>query len=995
MPEIYPQVLALPITRRPLFPGFYKAVVVRNPAVVAAIKEMMRRGQPYIGAFLLKDENADADTITDLNAVHDVGVFAQITSTFPAQSNGKDEPEGLTAVLYPHRRIKITELLPPRDGASPIHTIIQNAQDEGILPPVSPSPSSSSSSSSGSDSGTLSDLASSSSSASSDSTAPSSTASEAGDSQQTTSSTSEESTSASAQSKQQQPFQTTFLQDFAVSLVNVDNIAIEPFKKSSQVVRAVTSEIISVFKDIAALNPLFRDQIANFSLQSGAGNVFDEPEKLADFAAAVSSGEIEELQSVLTSKTIEDRLQKALLVLKKELMNAQLQSKISREVEGKIQKRQREYYLMEQLKGIKKELGLESDGKDKMVEKFKEKADSLNMPEAVKKVFDEEISKLQTLEPAASEFNVTRNYLDWLTQIPWGRHSEENFDIPHAVTVLDEDHYGLKDVKDRILEFLAVGKLRGTVEGKILCFVGPPGVGKTSIGKSIARALNRQFFRFSVGGLTDVAEIKGHRRTYVGAMPGKIIQALKKVQTENPLILIDEVDKIGRGINGDPASALLEMLDPEQNVAFLDHYCDVPVDLSRVLFVCTANTLDTIPAPLLDRMEVMEVSGYVSEEKVAIASKYLAPQAKTGAGLKEADVELTPDAIETLIRYYARESGVRKLKQHIEKIYRKAALKIVKDIGEEKLPESSAVTEPPAGDNSAVKTETVPVEQGTPESPAAQAAVDQAKTDPAVSQEGKEGQGDRTTTTEVRKALQVPSSVHVAIDSKNLVDYVGPPRYQRERIYTKRTPPGVSTGLGYLGDGAGSVMPIEATVMPGSGILLTGKLGEVIKESAQIALSFIKTHAHTLGLTVNATDDILDKRAIHVHMPEGSIGKEGPSAGTALLSAFISLFTKQGLPSDLAMTGEITLAGQVLPVGGLKEKLLAAHRSGIKRVLVPGGVRADIEYNVPSSIKDHIEIIYVDDVKQVIKEVFSGSDIAHAADSLPIASQTEVGSAEQ
>ena len=379
-------------------------------------------------------------------------------------------------------------------------------------------------------------------------------------------------------------------------------------------------------------------------------------------------------------------------------------------------------------------------------------------------------------------------------------------------------------------------------------------------------------------------------------MPGKIIQALKKVQTENPLILIDEVDKIGRGINGDPASALLEMLDPEQNVAFLDHYCDVPVDLSRVLFVCTgefccsvphlatsllrspcsaisANTLDTIPAPLLDRMEVMEVSGYVSEEKVAIASKYLAPQAKTGAGLKDADVELTPDAIETLIRYYARESGVRKLKQHIEKIYRKAALKIVKDIGEEKLPESSAVTEPPAGDNSAVKTETVPVEQGTPESPAAQAAVDQAKADPAVSQEGKEGQGERTTTTEVRKALQVPSSVHVAIDSKNLVDYVGPPRYQRERIYTKRTPPGVSTGLGYLGDGAGSVMPIEATVMPGSGILLTGKLGEVIKESAQIALSFIKTHAHTLGLTVNATDDILDKRAIHVHMPEGSIGK--------------------------------------------------------------------------------------------------------------------------
>lgn len=483
--------------------------MVRNPAVVAAIKEMMRRGQPYLGAFLLRDEDADADTITDLNTVHPVGVFAQITSTFPAQSGGKDEPEGLTAVLYPHRRIRITDLLPPRDGAAPIHAIIQNAEADGVLPPAAstsspgapamdtksleeaPSPVSTSAPSHNSEA----------------SVAPAVDEIESNDSNSPT----PESTPAPASTAP--PFQTSFLQDFAVSLVNVENIALQPYKKSSQVVRAVTSEIISVFKDIAGLNPLFRDQIANFSLQSGAGNVFDEPEKLADFAAAVSSGEIEELQAVLKSNTIEDRLQKALLVLKKELLNAQLQNKISRDVEGKIQKRQREYFLMEQLKGIKKELGLESDGKDKLVEKFKEKAESLNMPETVKKVFDEEISKLQHLEPAASEFNVTRNYLDWLTQIPWGRHSEENFDIPHAVKVLDEDHYGLKDVKDRILEFLAVGKLRGTVEGKILCFVGPPGVGKTSIGKSIARALNRQFFRFSVGGLTDVAEIKGHRRT--------------------------------------------------------------------------------------------------------------------------------------------------------------------------------------------------------------------------------------------------------------------------------------------------------------------------------------------------------------------------------------------------------------------------------------------------------------------------------------------------
>ena len=483
---------------------------MRNPAVVAAIKEMMRRGQPYLGAFLLKDEDADADTITDLNSVYPIGVFAQITSTFPAQTGGKDEPEGLTAVLYPHRRIKISELIPPRDGSSPIHSIIQNAEAEGLLPPVSSNPASSpappSSSTPQSSNESTSALS-----------APIKTIStmieKLSGEPEVINSMADASDFKSTKSKSPPPFQTSFLQDFAVSLVNVDNVMLESYKKSSQVVRAVTSEIISVFKDIAVLNPLFRDQISNFSLQSGAGNVFEEPEKLADFAAAVSTGEIEELQAVLNSTIIEDRLQKALLVLKKELMNAQLQNKISRDVEGKIQKRQREYYLSEQLKGIKKELGLESDGKDKMVEKFMEKAQALNMPEPVKKVFDEEISKLQHLEPSASEFNVTRNYLDWLTQIPWGRHSEENFDIPHAVTVLDDDHYGLKDVKDRILEFLAVGKLRGTVEGKILCFVGPPGVGKTSIGKSIARALDRQFFRFSVGGLTDVAEIKGHRRT--------------------------------------------------------------------------------------------------------------------------------------------------------------------------------------------------------------------------------------------------------------------------------------------------------------------------------------------------------------------------------------------------------------------------------------------------------------------------------------------------
>ncbi|TFY70197.1 hypothetical protein EVG20_g2818 [Dentipellis fragilis] len=944
IPEVYPQVLALPIARRPLFPGFYKAVVVRNPQVVAAIKDMMKRGQPYLGAFLLKDEQADSDVITDVNSVHDVGVFAQITSVFAANSGpgGKedDKEEGLTAVLYPHRRIKITDLV-KAGGQQPSTVAVENVEEKPVTvtkeqlptPPPSPTPAES------------------------------------------------ELSPEEVAKLHPTPLQTSFLQNYDISIVNIENLVTQPYNKDDQYIRAFMSEIVSVFKDIAQLNPLFRDQITNFSINQVASNVFDEPDKLADFAAAVSTGEVRELQDVLESLAVEDRLRKALLVLKKELINAQLQSKLSRDVDSKIAKRQREYYLMEQLKGIKKELGMESDGKDKLIEKFKERAASLKMPEPVKKVFDEELNKLMHLEPAASEANVTRNYLDWLTQIPWGQHSPENYSISHAKQVLNEDHYGLKDVKERILEFLAVGKLRGTVQGKIICLAGPPGVGKTSIGKSIARALNRQFFRFSVGGLTDVAEIKGHRRTYVGALPGKIIQALKRVGTENPLVLIDEVDKIGRGINGDPASALLEMLDPEQNNAFLDHYMDVPVDLSRVLFVCTANVLDTIPAPLLDRMEVLEVSGYVSEEKAVIADKYLGPQAKEASGLKNADVTLDPASVDVLIKYYCRESGVRNLKKHIDKIYRKAALKIVQDLGEDAFPEAKALPEHPTdaqGHEKTVESQDAPSnEPSAPETGTPKVE----RVDTTATEEPR-----KTVTTEDRKPLNVPESVHVRITPDNLKEYVGPPIYHKDRMYTRPPPPGVSTGLGYLGNGSGAVMPVEATTMPGKGNLqLTGKLGEVIRESAQIALSWTKAHAFELGITKSEDEQFLADRDIHVHMPEGSIGKEGPSAGTALLSAFVSLGTKTQISPDIAMTGEISLVGQVLPVGGLKEKILAAHRAGIKTILAPDANRADIEENVPESVKTGIHFVYVEDVKEVLHEVFKDTPIAERwKDTLPL-----------
>ncbi|KAI2789157.1 Lon protease [Penicillium oxalicum] len=870
VPDVYPQVMAIPIAKRPLFPGFYKAITIRDPNVAAAIQDMMKRGQPYVGAFLFKDDNADGDVIENLEDVYDTGVFAQITAAYPLRG----EASGVTAVLYPHRRIKISSLLPPAETKKDT-----NASEEKSVE-------------------------------------------KKGD----VVASFEEGAPENLPKDHYEP--TSFLRKYPVSLVNVENQAEEPYDKKSGIIRAVTSEIVNVCKEIATLNPLFRDQISAFYTDQFPGN--DEPAKLADFAAAVSAGELHEMQEVLETMNIEERLPKALVVLKKELMNAQLQSKITKDVEAKIQKRQREYWLMEQMKGIKRELGIESDGKDKLVEKFKEKAEKLAMPEAVKKVFEEEINKLAHLEPAASEFNVTRNYLDWLTQIPWGQKSVENFGIQNAVSVLDEDHYGLKDVKDRILEFIAVGKLRGTVEGKILCLVGPPGVGKTSIGKSVARALNRQYYRFSVGGLTDVAEIKGHRRTYVGALPGRIIQALKKCQTENPLILIDEVDKIGRGHQGDPSSALLELLDPEQNSSFLDHYMDVPVDLSKVLFVCTANVTDTIPRPLLDRMELIELSGYVADEKMAIAQRYLAPAARELTGLKDVDVTLQEEAIEELIKSYCRESGVRNLKKQIEKVYRKAAFKIVQDLGEEALPEEAALTD-----------EGKAAQEGAKEHESADPA--EAPLEP-----------EKSTVENPRHALKVPDSVHLSIGKDTLKDYVGPPVFTADRLYEK-FPPGVTMGLAWTSMG-GAALYVECILENAlkhhsrPGLEITGNLQNVMKESSHIAYSFAKS-----VMARDFSENLFfEKAKIHLHCPEGAVPKDGPSAGITMASSLLSLALNHPLDPTVAMTGELTVTGKVLRIGGLREKTVAARRAGATKVIFPADNTSDW-LELPENIKEGIE----------------------------------------
>lgn len=910
LPEIYPQMLALPISRRPLFPGFYKAVVISDERVMKAIKEMLDRQQPYIGAFMMKNSESDSDVIENKDEVYNVGVFAQITSAFPSKDE-KTGTETMTALLYPHRRIRIDELIPPTNKGYKNELLTDDKPET-----------------------------------------PGNKNQEIKEKDNALIAKGQESTEKEGypieplEEEEEDVNPTEFLKEYDVSLVNVSNLEDEPFDRKSPVINALTSEILKVFKEISQLNTMFREQIATFSasIQSATTNIFEEPARLADFAAAVSAGEEEELQEILESLNIEQRLEKSLLVLKKELMNAELQNKISKDVETKIQKRQREYYLMEQLKGIKRELGID-DGRDKMIETFRQRVEKLQLPESVQSVFDEEINKLATLETSMSEFGVIRNYLDWITSLPWGITSKEQYSITRARRILDEDHYGMKDVKDRILEFIAVGKLLGKVDGKILCFVGPPGVGKTSIGKSIARSLNRKFFRFSVGGLTDVAEIKGHRRTYIGALPGRVIQAMKKCQTQNPLILIDEIDKIGHaGIHGDPSSALLEVLDPEQNNNFLDNYLDIPIDLSKVLFVCTANTLETIPRPLLDRMEVIELTGYVAEEKVKIAEQYLAPSAKKTAGLENTNVELTEDAIKALMKQYCRESGVRNLKKHIEKIYRKAALNVVKQLSIDDAPRPDEVNK-----KIAKKTE---------------------KGSSAATGVNGDNNIEIEKTRDSEQAMKVSDDIKIIVAPNNLKDYVGPPVYTTDRLY-ETTPPGVVMGLAWTSMGGCSLYVESVLEQPlhdckHASFERTGQLGDVMKESSRLAYSFSKMY-----LSKKFPENRFFERAsIHLHCPEGATPKDGPSAGVTMATSFLSLALDKSIDSAVAMTGELTLTGKVLRIGGLREKAVAAKRSGAKTIIFPKENLSDWE-ELPDNVKEGLDPLAADWYEDIFQRLFA------------------------
>jgi len=662
-------------------------------------------------------------------------------------------------------------------------------------------------------------------------------------------------------------------------------------QQQSKIIKAYSISIITTIKDLLKLNPLFKEELQIFLGHSD----FTEPGKLADFAVALTTAGREELQDILQTFDVQERIDKTLVLLKKELDLSKLQSSINQKIEATISKTQREFFLREQLKTIKKELGLEKDDKTCDIEKFQERLKEKTVPEDVQKVIDEEIEKLSVLEVQSAEYAVSRNYLDWLTIVPWGVFSKENHNLGKAEKMLEEDHYGLKDIKERILEFIGVGKLTSGVKGSIICLVGPPGVGKTSIGKSVARALNREFYRFSVGGMRDEAEIKGHRRTYIGAMPGKMIQALKSSQKMNPVIMLDEVDKMGMSYHGDPASALLEVLDAEQNKDFLDHYLDVRTDLSNVLFIVTANVLDTIPAPLKDRMDILRLSGYIQEEKLQIAKKYLVPRNRKKSGLKASQVKFTTGAINGIVEGYAREAGVRGLENNIKKILRKVAVEIVRS-------------------------------------------------------------------EESKKRRKVRS---VTISEKNLDKFLGKPIFTTDRYYDK-TPIGVCTGLAWTAMG-GATLYVEAAEISAekTRMKLTGQAGDVMKESAQIAWSYASSELKRYAPKHTFFKD----HEVHIHIPEGATPKDGPSAGVTMVTAILSLLMKTPVIKDLGMTGELTLTGKVLPIGGLKEKLIAAKRSKLKILIFPKDNKRDYD-ELPDYLKKGIKVYFVNNYDEVFKVAF-------------------------
>ena len=666
--------------------------------------------------------------------------------------------------------------------------------------------------------------------------------------------------------------------------------------EESREVEALTRNVQGLFARVIGLVPYLPEE-----LQIAAANV-EDPSALCNLVASTLRLKTEEKQRLLELADVHPRLREIAAILSRELEVFELGSRIQSQVQEEMEKGQREFYLRQQLKAIQEELG-EGDAEQAEINELRTRFDELDLPAEARKAADRELARLEKLPSAAAEYGVIRTYLDWLVTLPWGKTTSDNLDLEQAKRVLDEDHFDLEKVKERILEYLAVSKLKNELSGPILCFVGPPGVGKTSLGQSIARTLGRNFQRLSVGGVRDEAEIRGHRRTYIGAMPGTIIRALRDAESLNPVLLIDEIDKMGSDFRGDPASAMLEVLDPEQNKAFRDHYLDLPFDLSKVLFICTANTLDTIPAPLLDRMDVIHLSGYTEDEKFGIAKRYLVPKQLEAHGLAGGTAAFTDKALRLIIREYTREAGVRNLERQIAAVLRKAARRIA------------------------------------------------------------EGQARAKT---------------LRIDERRVRAALGPRRFAGE-VRKRTADPGVATGLAFTALG-GDVLFIEATAYPGKGRLtITGQLGDVMQESAQAALSWVRSHAQRLGVDA----DWFAQHDVHIHVPAGAVPKDGPSAGITIATAIASLVRAEPVSDEIGMTGEITLTGQVLPIGGVREKTLAAQRAGLKRVVLPRENEPDLE-ELPAETKRALAFTLVDSIDEVFDAAFDGRRIAPVRASGPV-----------
>jgi len=1066
-------VIAVGITQRPLFPGLYCPVTIRNPELIAAIKRQSESSLPYVGVFLKRSQDP-ANFLKQRGAISPskpsepplrLTSLPKTLGSLLNNKNGSVQDEGKTDILEDSVRaeelydvgtfaqIFRTDTL--ADGSLSVILVgLRRIRSLGVKPqPVDE---------------------------------PESEKNEKDEGKQG----SAEGVQPKAQKKARPnvlELMVTHADEPKLSLTKSGIEGGDP-EYQEELVRAYMSEIMATIREVIKRHHVFQEQLG-FIL-----NTIDwhNPESVADVCASLTLASPEVLQDVLETWDVTERLNKALLLLRKELELAKLQQNINKTVDEALAKLNRKHLVMEQIKHLRKEAGLDNE-RDTIRKRFYERIKDKQLPVEVAQVISDEFARLSTLETSSSEFNVARNYLDWLTSLPWGEYSQDMFDIDMAAKILDEDHYGMEDVKQRILEFIASSKLCGTTpKGKVMLFVGPPGVGKTSIGKSIARALGREFYRFSVGGVHDVADVKGHRRTYIGALPGRLVQALKKTKTMNPVILIDEIDKMGRGsLHGDPAAALLEVLDPEQNSNFLDHYLDVPLDLSRVLFLCTANTLDTISAPLLDRMDVIRLSGYVAQEKEQIAKNYLLPASRASVGVSPEAANITPEAIRHLIKWYSREAGVRNLKNLIDKMYRKVAYQLVK-AGAKSAVGLNAMNDQLMKQRFEEKrtAAAAAATAAAATAAAAEVAAETATTANSTSLTASENDTSATPKEKTGSSEDKPKQPQITVDVHNLTEFVGQPAFTEERLYD-RTPVGVVMGLAWNNAG-GAILYLESEisdsfrklrkpysepipyvidtkptpapaqdesnkenkdnapssnvmVIPsnpstadgdekgshrGGSLVVTGQLGDVMKESTTIAYTLAKAYLARLyeehqklkndpaaiampvletaatkpltqhetfreairseyarkhGLTGEAAKTVLPEgealpptyvyapsatffadHQIHIHVPQGATPKDGPSAGIALVTCLLSQALNRPLVPEIAMTGEVTLTGKVLPIGGVKEKLIAAKRAGIHHIIVPRANLPDVN-ELPAYITADLTIYFADVYDHVLR----------------------------